>query len=147
MIATVGLFGVAVLLACAAGVVLEALLRPRRGFRLRPRTPAIGFAVCVLLLVSLGSVWPTSRTAWGLVVVLTAAWVVAFVRVYRAGKVHAVPPPFRTREDRASAILLSASVFGAMGLILYFFEKDCSISSLSDKDHPWRSSYNVSGRI
>lgn len=114
MISTVGLFGIALLLAGVAGVVLEALLAPSRGFRLRPRTPAVGFGACVVLLVPLGSVWPTSRTAWALVGILILSAGLSVALVLRAGSRNPAPRPVATAGDGSAAVLLASTVAVAL---------------------------------
>jgi hypothetical protein len=106
MIATIGIFLVALALVVATGVVAEALVAPSSGFRIRARTPGVGFSVLVVTLIALGAAWPTSTTTWIFVALLGLATGAAAILVTKARRRGAGRAELWTRDDTQGLALL-----------------------------------------
>lgn len=114
MLSTVAIFAVALALVVVAGVIVEALLAPATGFRLRGRTPAVGFSIIVVLLIALGALWPTRVTAWVLLALIALGAFIATWLVRRVRKRDTTRAPLWTGGDGQGLILLTCAVAGSL---------------------------------
>ncbi len=92
-------FCVALLVLLTVGLIVESLIAPTRPAILRPRTPALGMGVLVVLATLVGTVLPMRSGAWVVSGTVAALAIVAWAlrRQFREHEAIPTPPNWRSR--------------------------------------------------